>query len=156
MATTLDKCTSQEQRSVVHFLWAKGLNAKDIHKEMFPIYSGTCLLRKAAHNWVDKFSQCSKVTDGAKPDHPVEIATDAAVQWVEELVRTDRRITTDNVATALWCSDGLAYSIMHDRLKFQEVCTQWVPGELMDQEKINRMDLSLQRLLRYADKEDVF
>jgi hypothetical protein len=32
MATELEECIPEEQRSVVHFLWAKGLNAKDIHK----------------------------------------------------------------------------------------------------------------------------
>jgi hypothetical protein len=35
-------------------LWVKGLNAKDIHKEMFPVYCGKCLSRKAVHNWVKK------------------------------------------------------------------------------------------------------
>jgi hypothetical protein len=45
-------------------LWAKDLNAKDIHKEIFPVYGGKCLSRKAVHNWVEKFSQGhSKVTD---------------------------------------------------------------------------------------------
>jgi hypothetical protein len=38
-------------------LWAKGLNAKDIHNEMFCVYSGKCLSLKAAHNLVEKFSQ---------------------------------------------------------------------------------------------------
>jgi hypothetical protein len=57
MATGLDECTTEEQRSVVHFLWAKGLNAKDIHKEMFSVYGGMCLLQKALLNWVEKFSQ---------------------------------------------------------------------------------------------------
>jgi hypothetical protein len=48
----------------VHFLWAKELSEKDIHKEMFPVYGGKCLLRKAVHSWVEKFSQGrSKVTD---------------------------------------------------------------------------------------------
>jgi hypothetical protein len=37
---------------------------------------------------------------------------------VEELIRADRRIAIDSVATALGCSHGLAYSIMHDRLSF--------------------------------------
>jgi hypothetical protein len=39
MATVLEKCTREEQRSGVPFLWAKGLNAKDIHKEMFTMAS---------------------------------------------------------------------------------------------------------------------
>jgi hypothetical protein len=32
MATMLEECTTEEQRSVVRFLWAKGCNVKDIHK----------------------------------------------------------------------------------------------------------------------------
>jgi hypothetical protein len=52
MASVLEDCTTEEQRSVVKFLWAKGLNENDIHKEMFPVYGEKCLLRKAFHNWV--------------------------------------------------------------------------------------------------------
>jgi hypothetical protein len=38
MVTMLEECNTEEQRSAVHFLCAKGLNAKDIHREMFPVY----------------------------------------------------------------------------------------------------------------------
>jgi hypothetical protein len=87
-------------------LWEKGLNAEDIYKEMFPIYGGKCLSCKAIHNWVEKFSQgCSKAADDARPGCPVEIATEATVQRVEELT-ADRRITIDSVATAQGCSHG--------------------------------------------------
>jgi hypothetical protein len=48
------------------------------------------------------------------------MATEATVQRVGELIRADRRITIDSVATALGCSHGLAYSIMHDHLKFRK------------------------------------
>jgi hypothetical protein len=43
MATVLEECTTEEQRCFASFLWAKGLNAKDIHKEMFPVYGEKCL-----------------------------------------------------------------------------------------------------------------
>jgi hypothetical protein len=92
-------------------------------KKMFHVYGGKCLSRKAVHNWVKKFSQGrSKVADDARPDDRVEIAIETTVlQRVEELIRVDRRITTDSVATALGCSHGLAYSILHDLLKFPKV-----------------------------------
>jgi hypothetical protein len=32
MATVLEECTTEEQRSVVRFLWAKKLDVKDIYK----------------------------------------------------------------------------------------------------------------------------
>jgi hypothetical protein len=43
----------------------------------------------------------------------------------------------DSVATALGCSHGLAYSIMHDLLKFRKVCARWLPRELKVREKMN-------------------
>jgi hypothetical protein len=52
MPTVLEEYTTNERRFVVRFLWIKGFDAKDIHKEMFPIYVGKCLSRKAVHNCV--------------------------------------------------------------------------------------------------------
>jgi hypothetical protein len=53
MKTVLEWCNTEEQRSVLSFfLWAKGLNAKDIHKGMFPVYGVKCLSRKSVHGWV--------------------------------------------------------------------------------------------------------
>jgi hypothetical protein len=84
MATVLEGYTTEDQSSVVHLLWAKRHNAKDIHKELFLVYRGKCLSCKEIHNWVKKFSQgCSKVADDALSGCPVEIATEATVQWVE-------------------------------------------------------------------------
>jgi hypothetical protein len=70
MATVLEVCSTEDRRPVVlFFLWAKGLNVKDIQKEMFPVYGGKCLSREAVHNWVEKISRGrSKVADDARPD----------------------------------------------------------------------------------------
>jgi hypothetical protein len=37
-------------------LWAEILNAKDISKEMFPVYGGKCLSRKAVHSGGRRFA----------------------------------------------------------------------------------------------------
>jgi transposase len=60
------------------FCRKKGLDAKDIHKEMFTVYGWKCLSRKVVHNWVKKFSEGrSKVADDARPGRPVEIPIEA-------------------------------------------------------------------------------
>jgi hypothetical protein len=74
---------------------------------------------------------------------------------MEALIRADRRIMTDSVATELGCSHGLACNIMHDHLKFRKLWARWMPRELKGREKVKRMGLSLQRLLPYADKEKI-
>jgi hypothetical protein len=65
-------------------LWEKGLNAKDNHKEMFPVYGGKCLSRKVVHNWIEKFSQGrSKATDNGRPCAEVaETTVKTSILWV--------------------------------------------------------------------------
>jgi hypothetical protein len=47
MATVPRECSTEELRSVVRFLWTKGLNANDIHKEMFPVYGcSVCRIKR--------------------------------------------------------------------------------------------------------------
>jgi hypothetical protein len=49
-------CATEDERSAVLFVWAKRFNAKDIHKEMFPVYGGNCLSLEAVYRWVEKLS----------------------------------------------------------------------------------------------------
>jgi hypothetical protein len=63
MTTVLEQYTTEEQRSVVRILRTKGLNAKDIHKKMFPVYGGKCLSRKAVHNWVKRLKRRCEVAE---------------------------------------------------------------------------------------------
>jgi hypothetical protein len=46
MVIMLEDGTTEKQGSVVCLLWAKELNAKDIHIELFPVYGGKCLSLK--------------------------------------------------------------------------------------------------------------
>jgi hypothetical protein len=36
------------------FLWSKVLPAKDIHREILPVYADKCLSHKTVHGWVKK------------------------------------------------------------------------------------------------------
>jgi hypothetical protein len=83
MVTMLDKYTTKWQCSLVLFCEEKGLNAKDIHKEMFPVYGGKCLSHKAIYNWVEYSLKGFK---SCRPHFPVEVAAEATVQGVEELI----------------------------------------------------------------------
>jgi hypothetical protein len=67
---------------------AKEPIAKDIHKEMFPVYCGKCLSRKAVHNWVKKFSQGrSKVADDGRPGAEVAEAKVRKTAGFDALVK---------------------------------------------------------------------
>jgi hypothetical protein len=52
-----DRAAEKYRSFVRSLLWAKELNAEDIHEEMFPVYGGKCLSCKAVYIWAEKFSQ---------------------------------------------------------------------------------------------------
>ena len=57
-------------------LLAENMEAKDIHKEMLPMYGEHCLSRQAIHNWVQKFSEGrTSIEDEHRAGRPVEMAT---------------------------------------------------------------------------------
>jgi len=54
----------------------KKTEAKDIHKEMLPMYGEHCLSRQADRNWAQKFSEGrTSIEDEHRAGRPVEIAT---------------------------------------------------------------------------------
>jgi hypothetical protein len=76
MATVLEENTTEEQHSLVRFLWTKVISEKDIHKVMFPVYGGKFLSRKAVHKLVEKFSRGRpNVEDDARPGAEVAETT---------------------------------------------------------------------------------
>ena len=79
----------------VFFVGKKNMEAKDIHKEMVPMYGEHCLSRQAVHNWVQKFSEGRTVSEtNIEPaGRPVEIATPETLQRVEDTIRSERRVT---------------------------------------------------------------
>ena len=111
MAAPLNTCTTIEQRGVVRFfLSKKKMEGKDINKEMLPMYGEHCLSRQAVHNWVQKFSKVrTNIEDEHQAGRPVEIATPETLQRVEDIIRAERRVTVDAVATAIGCSRGQAF-----------------------------------------------
>jgi len=112
---SLSTCTTVEQRGFVRFLWAKKkLEAKDIHTEMLPMYGELCLSRHTVHNWVQKFSEGqTSIEDKHRAGWPVEIATPETLQRVEDIIRAERRVTVDAVATTIGCSRGQVYNMKH-------------------------------------------
>jgi hypothetical protein len=88
MVTVLEGVLPKSSLLVCHFV-GKGLNEKDIHKEIFPVYGGKCFWGKVVHDCVEKFSQGrSKVADDARRVRPVKISREASVQvwksWLEQ------------------------------------------------------------------------
>ena len=67
------------------FFVGKKMEAKDIKKEMLPMYGEHCLSRQAVHNWVQNLSEGQTgIEDEHQAGRSVEIATPETLQRVED------------------------------------------------------------------------
>ena len=73
MATLPLKASRNEHRSVIRFLWTKGLCPNAIHSEIRPVYGDKCFTRPAMHVW------CKKLAEKCASDTEVQ---SAVCQWL--------------------------------------------------------------------------
>ena len=62
----------------------------------------------------------------------------------------------DEVANHFEISHGSAYDTIHNRLGFRKVCARWVPKELTEDHRNNRVVICQRLLDRYANEGEAF
>jgi len=65
-------------------------------------------------------------------------------------------VTIDEVANHFEISHGSAYDIIHNRLGFCKVCARWVPKQLTEEHRNNRVAICQHLLDRYANEGEAF
>ena len=93
MATLPLKASRKEQRSVIHFLWAKR-RPNTIHSEMRPVYGDKCFTRPAIHVWCKKFAcRRESVVDEKRPGRFVVSTTYPAIAADASFIQSDQHVS---------------------------------------------------------------
>ena len=157
MAVPLHQCTKQEQRSVVRFLFSEGVKPIEIHRRMRIQYGDRCMSRTQVYEWTEKFKNgVTSVKDSPRPGPAFTAVTEDNIAAVENVIRENRRVTVNEVASLLDISVGSAHHIIHDELQFRKVCARWVPKRLTSEMKERRVDACQELLRRYEADGEAF
>jgi histone-lysine N-methyltransferase SETMAR len=81
--------------------------------------------------------------------------TEANKQHVDELIRSNRRITTRDIIDVIGVGHGAAHNIISD-LGYSKVCARWIPRQLTDELKHSRLDVCGLMLQRYLNEGEQF
>jgi len=131
MVAPLATCTKEEQHSVTRFLSSEGVKPIEIHQRVKVQYGDACLSLQQVYEWTRKFmNSISSVTDSPRPGQAHRVVTPEAIAAVEAIVKENRLVTVNEIATHLDMSHGSAHHIIHDVLQFHKVSTRWVPRQL--------------------------
>ena len=107
LAAPLATCTTGEQRSVICFLSSEGVKRIEIHRRMKVPYGDACLSLQQVYEWTRKFMNgISSVRDSPQPGQAHRVVTPEAIAAVGAIVKENRCVTVNEIATHLDMSHG--------------------------------------------------
>ena len=75
---------------------------------------------------------------------------------MQELFKTDRRLTCEELAREVGVSRGSAHTILTSDLNMRRIAARWVPHCLYDDQKTDHMDIAKTLLKRYIKEGESF
>ena len=149
MAAPLD--ARQKQRAVIEFLVAEEDTSLKIHNQLKNVYKDNNIDYSNVKRWVQRFKKSTanheemdKASIAEKPrsGRPSTSVNPDNKTYADELIRTDRRITVEELASKLAVSIGSANSIVAS-LGYSKVCARWVSRQLTEHHETERVRAAL-------------
>lgn len=154
-----------EQRAIVKFLTAENVSGKEIHDRMCLIYGPTNVMNvRAVYKWIKRFREDGRTSthDEPRSGRPSDSLNEDTIACVRTLLDEDRRYTVSDIQSQMAerflnvTSRTTIHRALTEVLEMSKVSARWVPRELSDEHRKNRMGAALELLTRYNEQGDDF
>ena len=126
-----------------------GLTAKQIHGELTDAWGDGYVSYSTVAAWVHRFKEGrTSLEDDPRIGRPVTGVTDQNIESVRLLIEENPHISIRYIAFELGVSYGTISGIIHDELKLKKLCARWVPHELSEQCKQQRVEICKENLAK--------
>ncbi|PSN34320.1 hypothetical protein C0J52_23727 [Blattella germanica] len=114
------------------------------------VYGDDCMDRSKVSRWCTFFQKGRvNLSESPRTGQPTTAATPQNVRGIKAAILNDRRVQKLRALSQKFnISYGAVYDIVHENLKFRKVSARWVPKNLTDDHKGQRMMASLDHLTR--------
>lgn len=133
----------------------RGKSASDILTALQEVDPNCSFGYSTVCRWVQKFksgrSELSLKHNSGRP----RSATDGInTEKVAQILKTDRRLTCEEIAFEVGISGASVYRILTDSLNMRKIAARWVPHFLSESEKQRRVIISKELLARYTKEQE--
>jgi transposase len=117
---------SFKHKAVIEFLTKECIVATEISDRFKKVYGESALSFHSVKRWVAIFkSGRTDIIDKPRSGRPSSAVTEANKERVDELICSDRRVTTRFIFDMIRVSHGTVQNII-SQLRYSKVCTRWV------------------------------
>ena len=115
---------SFKQKAVIEFLMKEGITARQISDRLKNVYGESALSHSSVKRWLADFKGGrSEIIDKPRSGRPSSAVTEANKQKVDELICSNRRITTRDIIEVIDVGHGAVHNIICD-LGYSKVCAR--------------------------------
>ena len=101
------------------------------------------------------FNQFKRGVDDLKDKHrkgrPITETIHANIERVRAVIENDPWCTYDEIEAQTTLSRGTIEAIIHEHLKMKKLVSRWVPHELTEQNRKDRVRMCLENLAKFED-----
>lgn len=146
-----------EFRSVIKYLFVKGLSGKEIFADMTETLDNQCPSYATIKNWVAEFKRGrSDVKDEHRSGRPISVTTPENIDSVHDIILQDRRIGLKHIAETLHICCERVFHIVHHELDMRKLSAKWIPKCLNADQKRVRLTMSKEICRRFEEDSSNF
>lgn len=137
-------------RHILLFEFNRGVKAVDAARNIRAVYGEDAIVDRTAQKWFKHFKEGNfSLEDSPRSGRPSEFDEDR----LNDLIHDDPRQTTRELAEKLGCGQTTVVRHLNTMGKVQKWGV-WVPHELQDHHKANRMNICASLLARHRSAQD--
>lgn len=142
--------SKESLRAIMFYNWKRGMNSEQMATEMCETLGWTCVTARTCRNWISKFEKGNfNLEDKERCGRP---SNDNLDDQIEAVIKNDKHASSREIAEVL----GVHYSTICRHLQTmgkRYLVNTWVPHQLTDANKTNRINIC-QQLLGMYQRDD--
>lgn len=129
-----------------------GISINEIFKELKSAIPDSSISLSTVTRWFNHFkSGNNSLKDMPRPGRPITERIQSNIDRVKEVIENNPWCSYDEIEAETSLSRGTIFNIIHESLKMKKVSSRWVPHELSEKNRQDRVRICQENLTKFKE-----
>ena len=129
-----------------------GISINEIFKELKSAIPDSSLSLSTVTRWFNHFKSGNEsLKDLPRPGRPITASTQPNIDLVRNIIQVNPWCSYDEIEAETLLSRATIFNIVHDCLKLKKVTSRWVPHQLTEQNRQDRLRICQENLTKFKE-----
>lgn len=126
--------------------------ARDIYEELYTVHGDQAPCLRTVERWCQRFREGQEeLDDDTRSGRPVTATTPENIEQVRLIINDDSRVTIKEIQEQTGLTYGTTQRIIKDHLQLTKITARYVPKELTDFQRNERVRICRENLRKFKD-----